>query len=341
MGSELVRGQDLEAFHQMAGHILPCRRADLTQISAGRQTIESHMFRARDVAMIRIRVTRDTVSSIDLRPEFVAVILPVHGDHWVNGVHLVPPRMYLAADFSGYFARGGPRDVISIGLNRRRLIETLAALDGCTPDEIGLVNTVIEIPLRSFFTLRQKCAALARQCATESNPEALPATFEIEESLFGAILDAYLAGSRCDPALRRPDTDRSAERIVRLAEDYFDAMQGERVSLADLCVAASVGRNVLYSAFRKLFDETPLNYFRKRRLHNARSALLAAHPETGTVKRIALDLGLTELGRFSVEYRRLFGESPSTTLRQSPETRSNAIDQTGTILRASNMTMLD
>jgi AraC-like DNA-binding protein len=34
------------------------------------------------------------------------------------------------------------------------------------------------------------------------------------------------------------------------------------------------------------------------------------------VKRAAYDAGFTEMGRFSVEYRRFFGESPSDTLHR-------------------------
>jgi AraC family ethanolamine operon transcriptional activator len=36
-----------------------------------------------------------------------------------------------------------------------------------------------------------------------------------------------------------------------------------------------------------------------------------------TVTKIATRLGFRELGRFSVEYREMFGESPSATLRQA------------------------
>ena len=55
-------------------------------------------------------------------------------------------------------------------------------------------------------------------------------------------------------------------------------------------------------------------YFKKRRLTNARLALLRSAPEEGLVKRAALGTGITHLVRFSQEYRQLFGELPTTTL---------------------------
>jgi AraC-like DNA-binding protein len=54
-----------------------------------------------------------------------------------------------------------------------------------------------------------------------------------------------------------------------------------------------------------------------RRMHLARRALRAADPTVTT--QIATDYGFWELGRFSVGYRSLFGESPSASLRRPPE----------------------
>jgi transcriptional regulator GlxA family with amidase domain len=48
----------------------------------------------------------------------------------------------------------------------------------------------------------------------------------------------------------------------------------------------------------------------------ARCALQKADPAVSRVTDIATEHGFWELGRFSVNYRQLFGESPKTTLKE-------------------------
>jgi AraC-like DNA-binding protein len=43
---------------------------------------------------------------------------------------------------------------------------------------------------------------------------------------------------------------------------------------------------------------------------------------TETVTEVATQFGFSELGRFSVEYRKLFGESPSMTLHRASRAKS-------------------
>ncbi|MFM8885114.1 MAG: helix-turn-helix domain-containing protein, partial [Chthoniobacterales bacterium] len=60
----------------------------------------------------------------------------------------------------------------------------------------------------------------------------------------------------------------------------------------------------------------PHAYVLRRRLNQARNVLLREDAAERTVTEIALGLGFSELGRFSVRYREMFGESPSETLRR-------------------------
>jgi AraC-like DNA-binding protein len=62
---------------------------------------------------------------------------------------------------------------------------------------------------------------------------------------------------------------------------------------------------------------SPLKYLQLRRMRQTRATLQQANKDTHSVKAITLDNGFWELGRFTVEYKRLFGESPSETLTAS------------------------
>lgn len=61
----------------------------------------------------------------------------------------------------------------------------------------------------------------------------------------------------------------------------------------------------------------PKRYRLLRRLHLARRALREAAPDTTSVTDIAMRHGFWQLGHFAVDYRALFDETPSATLRKS------------------------
>jgi AraC family ethanolamine operon transcriptional activator len=75
-----------------------------------------------------------------------------------------------------------------------------------------------------------------------------------------------------------------------------------------------VSERTLEYAFREQVGMPPARYLRLRRLNGARRELRAAAPGTERVRDVAMRWGFWQLGRFAVEYRRLFAERPSDTL---------------------------
>jgi transcriptional regulator GlxA family with amidase domain len=63
---------------------------------------------------------------------------------------------------------------------------------------------------------------------------------------------------------------------------------------------------------------SPMRYARLRRLKQVRLALRDSDPDTISVSSLAARYGFTEPKRFALQYRAIFGESPSTTLHRSP-----------------------
>jgi transcriptional regulator GlxA family with amidase domain len=112
--------------------------------------------------------------------------------------------------------------------------------------------------------------------------------------------------------------------FTRESNPYSDLVeQAERLALANLdepqhisvlCRTLEVSERTLRKAFHKIHGAPPCRHLRMKRLSEARRALLASGCKGVTVTEIATGFGFLELGRFSVEYRRVFGETPSQTL---------------------------
>ena len=92
----------------------------------------------------------------------------------------------------------------------------------------------------------------------------------------------------------------------------------ERPLVADLCRAAGVSERTLRNAFHNVYGLSPKQYLLRHGLEEAHRALQVAQGARGAVTLVATDCGFFELGRFARAYRRLFGESPSDTLRRAP-----------------------
>ena len=113
-----------------------------------------------------------------------------------------------------------------------------------------------------------------------------------------------------------------APRHVKWAEEYMVTHCHEDVSIDDLVRVSGVSARTLYKGFRQFRGVSPMKFLKATRLDAVNKALKEADP-SDCVTRIAMDIGFRQLGRFAVEYRQRFGESPSETLKHwnSPRVR--------------------
>jgi transcriptional regulator GlxA family with amidase domain len=102
-------------------------------------------------------------------------------------------------------------------------------------------------------------------------------------------------------------------RDVKRAIAYMDATLDATIALSDIVAAAGVAGRTLFKHFRDFKGTTPLRYLRDARLDRVRQALQQA-ADGETVTGLAWRWGFNHMGRFSVDYRRRFGECPSQTL---------------------------
>jgi AraC-like DNA-binding protein len=105
------------------------------------------------------------------------------------------------------------------------------------------------------------------------------------------------------------------DTIVARFEEFLEANPDRPLYLTEICAAIGVAERTLRASCEEHLGMGPIRYLTLRRMHLVRRALLRSDPSKATVTRIVTDHGFWELGRFSVAYRALFGESPSCTLR--------------------------
>jgi AraC-like DNA-binding protein len=111
--------------------------------------------------------------------------------------------------------------------------------------------------------------------------------------------------------------------LVEQAENLALADLDEPIHISALCRTLAVSERTLRKAFRRIHGLPPCRRLRLLRLSQARRALLAADCTLTSVTEIATCFGFVELGRFSVEYKKEFGESPSQTLHRACPRRSD------------------
>ena len=311
-----IAEDEVTDFRGTTESVLPFLEGSYVQLKSGPEPTDLGIFSSDRISIVGIDIHSASVGVNVIRGDYAAFWLwEGIEDCWVNGQLASRNVIHTLGQQDGFHITGGSRKALGIATPRSNLAETLAALRGVGPEDVLLKRVALELSPEAAARFRSDVVALFRNAVERRLPGPVKASLtDPSEAIFGLLVDAYL---RASPGRVRDDRPLSPELIVRRAEDRFYELENKPVSLADLCTSANVSQSTLYRAFRSVCGEAPLAYFHKRRLSEARRALIHSHQYRGAVKRAALDVGLTELGRFSVEYRSLFGESPSATLSNS------------------------
>ena len=115
--------------------------------------------------------------------------------------------------------------------------------------------------------------------------------------------------------LRMPSAPAGADQ-VRQVEEYIEAHATEPIDMDSLSRATGHSASSIYRAFRRHRSYSPMQFLREERMSRARQRLLLAQPPE-SVTRVAVQSGFTHFGRFAMDYKHRFGESPSDTLQRS------------------------
>ncbi len=291
----------------LAEPLLPVLEASATQLAPGPPPSHVAIFSSDKVNILGVHHNAPSVGVVIIKPECFGFMWWDGPDECrINGVQTELSLLHTQGEQDGFHAVGGKRRTAGLTVRRDDLVTALAALRGVGPEDVDLDRSALRLSSASAQRYRRDVASYMGAALDSGAHHG-----NLGDGLFGVLLEAYLGAT---PEQNFRSTTRPAEQIVRQAEERYFEADGRPVSLADLCAAAGVSQSVLYRAFHSVCDEAPLAYFHKRRLTEARRMLMTSERYRGAVKNAAISAGLTEMGRFSLEYRSLFGESPSATL---------------------------
>ncbi len=138
----------------------------------------------------------------------------------------------------------------------------------------------------------------------------------VEASLLG-ILDRILS----DSVSQRRSFDKRTEKVMSTVLECL--RRDGQIHVVALAQAAGVSERTLHRLFWKYFHMGPKRYSKIRQLNLVRRAIRRNHATPVSVTGILTEHGVTEFGRFAIEYKALFDESPAETLRKHLVPQSN------------------
>lgn len=128
-------------------------------------------------------------------------------------------------------------------------------------------------------------------------------------SLVLDVLDSHQNDPPLRPSIRYPYIKRAEEILL----DNLD----RPLSILDLCQELHISERTLRYGFQECFGLGPATYLKIQRLNGVRRQLKASAGKGITVSAIALQWGFWHMGQFAKDYKKMFGECPSATLRDN------------------------
>lgn len=132
-------------------------------------------------------------------------------------------------------------------------------------------------------------------------------------SIFNIMTEEYFQSKK--PLYH--SSQRNNSRVLRILFDYIQGNNTEQQRVEKLCQIAQVSERTLQYLFKRELGMTPKAYLKGQQLYKVHQLLWHAKQFTIEVRTIANQFGFWHMGQFAADYRKMFGELPSETLRRN------------------------
>jgi AraC family ethanolamine operon transcriptional activator len=245
----------------------------------------------------------------------MAVPLAMDGDGHAHGLPMTADMIYALDARVHELDLVAPKvfDVAAVALNADTVARFCRDVEGIELADLMRGDWLIRCGPECMARLRQfLCATFA---VLESGQMPL-AQAAIRRNLRDGVLTNLFATLGCGNNTADTDGTAGQRRVVDRARGYLLSRPDEPVTIAELCRAIGVSRRKLQYCFQESIGCTPLHYLRALRLNRVRRELKRHDAPVDSVQDVAARWGFWHLSHFAADYRHMFGELPSDTLRR-------------------------
>lgn len=207
-------------------------------------------------------------------------------------------------------------DILGIVI-REDMLERHAALSD-RPDLVDILRKGESFPIsleRKTVFWKRLSRILADACKMGETASLSSAGCNVlAEELVTGLLDLFSGG--IEPVKTRQSC-LSHRKVVSRARDYVLSQPDQMISIVDLCENLHVSRRTLQNCFQKVLGVCPGTYLKALRLNAVRRALRNPDSDSVTVQDVAAAWGFWHMSQFAADYRNMFSELPSETLKSS------------------------
>ena len=245
-----------------------------------------------------------------------ATPLRMLGDGSINGLTWGPgASTFIRADL-GHEVILPPADILYFTIDKRVLEDYISVVEG-----ISLAGWLAKGPimLQASTAIRGLTARLMDLLYHPFGSTLSTLAPEVQRDILQEVLGCV--APTVVEHLGKPGPSKTSvgryQLVQRAREFVLDRVGApEPVHIIDVCRALNVSRRTLQYSFEDVLGLTPTTYLRVLRLNRARQDLLAADEVNPVqVKDVVSRWGFWHLSRFTAEYRGLYGELPSVTLK--------------------------
>lgn len=202
----------------------------------------------------------------------------------------------------------GSTDYVVVSLPMNDLLSGVVGEDRFADPDFWERREVLSTPPPVAASLLRELDRILSKMEQTENPSP-QAVDLLRRAILGCLLDAMAATSPSDTHSSPLAT------LVSRVDDYLGDTNGREVPISELLDALGVSRRSLERAFRAALGIGPAAYLRRKRLSAVYSILRESDPAIITVPEVMTANGFSGW-RSSADYRKLFGETPTQTLKR-------------------------